>query len=98
MNWLRQQVHQTLAYSAIALAVIGLLGLLIQSYPELETDPSTWLAANRHPAVAGTSTLPGLADDGLAHPPPTAGTYTYNSFIPANTPGATYTDPVFGGT
>ena len=31
-------------------------------------------------------------------PPPTTGTYAYNSFVLANTIGASYVDPVFGAT
>ena len=41
--------------------------------------------------------LPGLVDS-LSHPPPALGTFAYNSFVPAVTPGASYVDPVFGTT
>jgi hypothetical protein len=40
----------------------------------------------------------GLVDDGQSHPPPATDTYAYNSFVPTNSPGATYVDPVFGTT
>jgi len=46
---------------------------------------------------AWQSILVGLTDT-LPHMPPTSGTYGYNSFVPANTPGASYVDPVFGST
>ncbi len=36
--------------------------------------------------------------DTLSHPPPDTGGLGYNSFAPANTPGAIYVDPVFGST
>src|SRR5438128_1188604 len=40
----------------------------------------------------------GMVDDGLNHPPPATGGFAYNSFVPANTPAATYVDPVFNTT
>lgn len=40
----------------------------------------------------------GLADDQASHPPPATGTYAYNTFIPTNTLGWTYVDPIFGTT
>jgi len=40
----------------------------------------------------------GFLTDALSHPPPSSGTYGYNTFVPPNTTGATYTDPVFGST
>jgi len=49
-------------------------------------------------SVSISSGLPGLTDDGLSHPPPATGAYAYNSFVPANTAGASYADPVFGST
>jgi hypothetical protein len=48
-------------------------------------------------AQSAPATLPGLTDT-LNHPPPTTGTYAYNSFVPPNTGGASYVDPVFGST
>src|SRR5438445_9035678 len=41
--------------------------------------------------------LPGLID-ALVHAPPATGSFAYNSFVPANTVGASYRDPVFGTT
>jgi len=47
-------------------------------------------------AVAFISdTIPGF---GVVYAPPATGTYAYNSFVPANTPGFSYTDPVFNQT
>ena len=48
------------------------------------------------PAVAFIGdTTPGA---GVSYPPPYSGTFAYNSYIPPNTPGASYVDPVFGET
>jgi len=34
--------------------------------------------------------------DGDSHPPPATGSLAYNTFVPPETPGVTYVDPVFG--
>jgi len=47
------------------------------------------------PRLDAQSGLPGLTDT-ASHPPPTSGTFAYNSFFPAV--AAPYTDPVFGTT
>jgi hypothetical protein len=36
--------------------------------------------------------------DALRHQPPMTGSLAYNTFVPPNTPGASYVDPVFGST
>jgi hypothetical protein len=41
--------------------------------------------------------LLGLGDS-LSHPPPALGPLAYNSFVPPESPGASYIDPVFGAT
>jgi len=40
----------------------------------------------------------GMLDDGLSHPPPTTGSWPYNTFLPADPIGSSYVDPVFGTT
>lgn len=48
--------------------------------------------------TANALTLTGLVNDTLNRAPSLSGTYAYNSFVPANTAGASYTDPIFGST
>src|SRR3989338_1252490 len=61
---------------------------------------SSIISGQNSPAlnVAQVVTSTQLVDDGLSHPPPATGTFAYNSFVPPNTPGASYVDPVFGST
>src|SRR4051794_7783540 len=49
----------------------------------------------RSPVLDALDALVGMTDS-LSHPPPSSGTYAYNGFVPANTGGASYVDPVFG--
>ncbi|PYK92173.1 MAG: hypothetical protein DME36_14345, partial [Verrucomicrobia bacterium] len=45
-----------------------------------------------------SSSVAGLLNDGLSHPPPATGPFAYDNFVPALSVGASYTDPVFGST
>ena len=51
--------------------------------------------------VTGGATARAFLNDNGIHPPPTTGTYGYNSFVPGSAGfpalGGTYVDPVFGG-
>jgi|SRR5436190_8674475 len=48
--------------------------------------------------LSSSLVLRAYMSDALSHPPPATGTYAFNTFVPPNTPGATYVDPVFGST
>src|SRR5712692_753293 len=58
-----------------------------------------YLAPTISQSLAQTSSsVAGLLDDGLSHPPPATGSFAYNSFALPGTQGASYVDPVFGTT
>lgn len=48
--------------------------------------------------IVGGAVLRVLTTDALSNPPPAGGAFGYNTFVPPNTPGASYVDPVLGWT